>query len=131
MHSRHFSESELTCKCGCGLNAATPELLELIEACRAILNTPMVVRSATRCEKHNTASGGVKNSKHVSGNALDFYVTGLAPAVVFKVLKSWHEAGRLPQLGGIGLYDWGVHVDTFHAPDGHLRSWDYRKEKKR
>ena len=125
MHSTHFSEHELTCRCGCGLNAATEELLDLAEACRMILNTSMVVHCATRCATHNAEVGGEKNSKHITGQAMDFHAVGLAPRVVYNVLRSWAETGRLPQLGGIGLYDWGVHIDTVHAPDGHLRTWDY------
>ena len=38
------------------------------------------------------------------------------------IRRAWSE-GQLPELGGLGLYETFVHVDVFHAPDGHLREW--------
>lgn len=129
MHSKHFSEKELSCKC-CGLNNVTPELLELAEVCRAILDVPMIVHCASRCPKHNAEVGGVENSTHIQGKAMDFHAKGLSHSAVYKVLRDWHSMGRLPLLGGIGLYDWGVHIDTGKATDGHLRTWDGRSGRK-
>ena len=51
----------------------------------------------------------------------------MSPVAVYNgVVKAWHD-GKLPELGGVGLYDWGVHIDIAKAPDGHLRRWDRRK----
>ena len=134
MNSTHFSDEELRCKCGCGLNNATHELLELAEACRAILNVPRIIgkdkngHSVCRCEKHNTEVGGVPNSYHVQGKAMDFHAKGIPHQTVFNELKRWAGQKRLPLLGGIGLYDWGIHIDVGKSEDGHLRTWDERKK---
>ena len=41
-----------------------------------------------------------------------------------KIVTAW-ELGKLPELGGIGLYVKKnfIHIDTAHAADGHLRKW--------
>lgn len=120
----------MSCKCGCGTNNVTSELLDLAEACRAILDAPMIVHCACRCKKHNSEVGGVENSYHTQGKALDFHAKGISHDSVFKVLKDWALIGRLPSLGGIGIYDWGIHIDTGKAGDGHLRTWDERSKGK-
>lgn len=126
MHSKHFSEKELSCPC-CGQNNVTPDLLDLAEVIRRMLNEPMIVHSAYRCKKHNAEVGGQPKSKHLTGQAMDFYVNGMSPAALYNtIVKAWHD-GKLPLLGGIGLYNWGVHIDTMKAQDGHLRTWDLRK----
>lgn len=60
---------------------------------------------------------------------MDFHAVGLQPEAAYKVLMEYQRRGYLPQLGGIGLYDWGLHIDTQKAADGHLRTWDYRSKK--
>ena len=126
MHSEHFSEKELRCKC-CGENETKPELLELAEAIRAFIGEPMIVHCAYRCPKHNAEVGGENGSKHIVGQAMDFSVKGMSPKAIYDLIRK--NAEIFDHLGGIGLYDWGIHVDTYKAPDGHLRLWDYRKSK--
>lgn len=124
----HFTRRELTCKCGCGLCNPRDELLHLAEAVRHVLgDTPMIVTSCCRCEKHNRAVGGSPTSKHLTGRALDFRPAAMSVFAAYaKIITAW-ERGELPELGGIGLYvkkDF-IHIDTFHAADGHLRKWRY------
>lgn len=126
MLSPHFSLDECKCPC-CGLLNVSPRLLDLAEKVRSILQTPMIVTSGTRCVSHNARVGGSPTSKHLQGLAMDFYCRTLSPTAVYNaVVKAWHD-GKLPELGGVGLYDWGVHIDVHHAQDGHLRRWDRRK----
>ena len=123
MQSEHFKESELECRCGCGLCNATSELLELAEGVRAVLGAAMVVHSCCRCEKHNAAVNGSATSKHLSGQAMDFHAVGISPSETYRAIVAAYEDGLLPSLGGVGLYSWGVHIDTAKAVDGHLRTW--------
>lgn len=128
MRSAHFSEKEIQCPC-CGLNNVTHDLLDLAEVIRKLINEPMIVHSVCRCKKHNSEVGGSPKSKHLTGQAMDFHIRGLSPVMLYNtIVKAWHD-GKLPLLGGVGLYDWGVHIDTFKAQDGHLRRWDYRKRR--
>lgn len=127
MLSPHFSLDECKCRCGCGLCSVTPQLLDLAEKVRSILQTPMIVTSGTRCVSHNARVGGSPTSKHLQGLAMDFYCRTLSPTAIYNaIIKAWHD-GKLPELGGVGLYDWGVHIDIAKAPDGHLRTWDRRE----
>lgn len=126
MESVHFSEKELSCRCGCGLNNVTPKLLALAEKVRSLLKEPMIVHCACRCKKHNADVGGSPTSKHLTGQAMDFHCAHLPPLVIYNVIvKAWHN-GKLSLLGGVGVYDWGIHIDVAKV-DGHLRRWDLRK----
>ena len=117
----HFTRRELACKCGCGLCNPRDELLHLAEAVRHVLgDTPMIVNSCCRCEKHNRAVGGSPTSKHLTGRALDFRPLAMSVFAAYAKIITAYERGELPELGGIGLYVKKnfIHIDTYHAPDG-------------
>ena len=127
MLSPHFAKDECSCRCGCGLCNATPRLLMMAEKIRDLLRQPMIVTSVCRCREHNAKVGGSPQSKHLLGRAMDFHCERLSPLAVYNAIaKAWYD-GRLPELGGVGVYDWGVHIDIAKAPDGPLRRWDRRK----
>ena len=132
MLSPHFSLDECACRCKRHKDAphcnVSPRLLELAEAVRGVLKEPMITRSVCRCAEHKAETPGASpTSKHVDGKAMDFYCKHLSPLAVYNaVVKAWHD-GRLPELGGVGLYDGGVLIDIAKAPDGHLRTWDRRE----
>lgn len=121
--SAHFRRAELACRCGCGLYVHRPQLLDLAEKVRSILQTPMIVTSGTRCVSHNARVGGSPTSKHLQGLAMDFYCRTLSPTAVYNAILSRYIKGYLPELGGMGLYKSFVHIDAYHAEDGHLRLW--------
>lgn len=123
MLSPHFSLDECKCRCGCGLCSVTPQLLDLAEKVRNILQTPMIVTSGTRCVSHNARVGGSPTSKHLQGLAMDFFCRTLSPTAVYNAILSRYIKGYLPELGGMGLYKSFVHIDAYHAEDGHLRLW--------
>lgn len=121
----HFTRKELECRCGCGLCEPTPALKSLIEKVRAILGVAMYPTSCHRCAKHNAAVGGEKNSRHLTGDAMDFQVTAMRVYRAYaKIVTAW-KRGLLPELGSIGLYVKKnfIHIDTYHSADGHLRTW--------
>lgn len=69
----HFSPSEFRCRCGCGagIEQMDPELLSMLDKAREIAGIPFVLSSAFRCPEHNRTVGGVSNSAHVRGYAVD------------------------------------------------------------
>lgn len=78
---RFFSREEFRCKCGgkfCGGFPAEPEegLVRLAERVREHFGNPITVSSGVRCPTHNANVGGVANSRHLSGKAMDFRVSG-------------------------------------------------------
>ena len=62
--------------------------------------------SGVRCAAHNAEVDGVANSQHLYGLAADLH-SAASPAQMKAVAED--VMGRT---GGIGLYDWGIHVDT-------------------
>lgn len=67
----HFKLSEFDCKCGCGLNNMDLKILLMIDVARTIAKVPFIVNSGSRCKKHNEDIGGLKNSTHLKGLAVD------------------------------------------------------------
>lgn len=136
--SPHFADYELRCKCNrhkdSPLCNVSPRLLMLAERVRDVLKTPMIVTSCCRCPEHNKTSGGSPTSKHIFTDtqptrAMDFKAKGMSPSLAFDtIIREW-ACGGLGELGGIGLYDTWLHIDTAKAEDGHLRVWDERKKK--
>ena len=118
MPSEHFSATELMCHgasqghCDCGPETAdnvSPLLLEKLEALRAMIGGPIEISCAYRCPAHNAEVGGVPNSQHVDGTAADVQTPDYDHCHTPEQLKWYCE-----QIGfdGIGLYDWGCHVDV-------------------
>ena len=84
--STHFSSAELACKC-CGVYVENKELLFRLEMLRAKLGKPIIITSGYRCPRHNKEVGGVANSQHTKGTAVDIKVAGYTPAQVAQLAK--------------------------------------------
>ena len=110
-----FTREEFRCQCGgkyCNGFPAEPEekLVRTVDAIRRRLGVPVSIvdagGSGVRCPKHNAAVGGVANSEHLYGRAADLH-SSASPARMKAVAEEVMGAS-----GGIGLYSWGIHVDT-------------------
>lgn len=83
---KHWSPEEFRCRCGeyhepyCDGFPVLPDrtLLELADDIREQFGKPAHRSSAIRCTQHNADEGGVANSRHLSGKALDFYIEGIS-----------------------------------------------------
>lgn len=107
---KNFRISEFRCKCGCGTTLHDPLLSEYLQQIREHFGKPVYITSGYRCEKHNaTIKNASKTSRHMKGQAADFYVSGVKPAEVAKYAESIG-------VKGIGLYEGSdgnfVHIDT-------------------
>ena len=119
--SPHFSESELSCHCcGRGVEKISPRLLELLEQLRANIGGAIEISCAYRCPKHNAEVGGVPNSQHVLGTAADVQTPNYEFCHTPEQLQWYCE--QLP-FDGIGLYDWGCHVDVREGGIGAGIRW--------
>lgn len=101
-----------------------PEVIVLANAIRSAFGAPLIVSSGYRSPERNAATpDAASDSKHVLGLACD-----LCPEKEnMKNLNRLHElALLLNPAGGVGLYDWGVHIDCRMEK----ARWDFRTEKK-
>ena len=104
--SENFNTTEFDCKCTkCNTTQIDPLLIAFLQKIRDNFNAPVTINSGFRCKEHNTSVGGSKNSQHLTGSAADIAVKGVDPINVARYAE---------QIGvkGIGLYQWGCHIDT-------------------
>ena len=79
---RFFKRDEFKCKCGgqfCnGYPAEMQEaVVKIADAARAHFGRPAHVVSGLRCKQWNTHEGGVANSQHMYGEAVDLRIDGV------------------------------------------------------
>ncbi len=119
-------------------------LVDTLEVIREALGKPLRVLSGyrtlaydTRLWERSQAQGGGANDKappaasqHPKGRAADICTGSLTAAQLRDLIGALYRAGRLPHLGGLGVYPSFVHVDvrprkgsTGGARDGHLAQW--------
>lgn len=92
---KHFKKSEFTCKCGCGLNNIQLEVVKIADEVREHFGSPAIVTSGTRCEKHNKEVGGVSNSRHLKGKAIDMYVQNVSWYDLLAYLRKLEQKGKI------------------------------------
>ena len=96
--SKNLTRREIACKCGCGFDIVDYKLVETFQALRDYIGKPIYITSGCRCPEHNKKVGGVGESAHVEGMALDMYVNGLSNRQFGEVVKKAHNEGKLPHL---------------------------------
>jgi hypothetical protein len=148
--SKHFIREEVVCRCGCGLDYVyIPFFENMLEPFRAVAReefseySVMSTHCVNRCLKHNKAVGGtdeVIGKYHKVSFHVPVYVDAVTGQLVKRDINAWdghitradiqdqhllalkHHSREGILNGGLGLYDWGIHIDN-----GPFRSWDYRK----
>ncbi len=108
--SRYFPAAVLRCGCGCGFGAASARFLRFLDSLYERVGRPLTVNSFCRCPAWNEAVGGVPDSPHTRGLAVDFGCLddSLRAALVGHWLALVREH-RLPLRVELG-YDY-VHLD--------------------
>lgn len=92
---KHFKKNEFTCKCGCGMNNISIELVKVLEEIRNRFGQPCTITSGCRCATHNKRVGGVQGSRHVIGKAADIYIKGVSANTLLAYTKSLVNQGKL------------------------------------
>lgn len=92
---KHFKKSEFTCKCGCGLNNIQIEVVKIADEVREHFRSPAIVTSGTRCTKHNAEVGGVRNSRHIQGKAIDMYLQNVNWYDLLEYLRELEQKGKI------------------------------------
>ncbi len=110
----YFDREEFRCKCGglyCQGFPAEPDetMVRYANEIRKRLGVPLTVNSGLRCEVWNRKTKDASpNSNHKTGIACDLSgPRGLAPEKMAEIAEEV-MSGK----GGIGIYDWGIHIDS-------------------
>lgn len=96
-HIRHFRREDFRCRCGggyCSGFPAEPDLTLVEIADRAIdhfgkaFDPRKDLISGLRCPTHNKNEGGVANSRHIRGKAMDLRIPGVSAGELLSYLKT-------------------------------------------
>lgn len=104
--AKHFQVKEFACKDGSDTVFVSCLLPVLLEAIRGVVGEPVHINSAYRTESHNAAEGGAEYSMHLYGRAADIRCENVKPEELARIARK-----IMPNFGGVGVYDWGIHVD--------------------
>ena len=112
---RYFTREEFRCQCKgkyCNGFPVEPQekMVRTVDEIRRRLGVPVSIvdagGSGVRCPQHNADVGGVYNSEHLYGRAADLH-SAASPERMKAIAEE-----VMGNTGGIGLYSWGIHVDT-------------------
>ena len=81
-----------------------------LQVLRDEVKKPIKITSGYRSPEHNAKVKGVKNSRHITGEAADFKIAGMTPKEVAAVIEKLIAAGKMEE-GGLGTYSTWVHYD--------------------
>jgi uncharacterized protein YcbK (DUF882 family) len=117
---KNFSRKELECHCGCGLCNISDELLDILQSMRDEIKIPIDISSGFRCKEYNFRVGGVENSQHILGTAVDILTNKYTATEYAKLLKAVFTRDKIKGLGfGKGF----LHIDIRESKE--IVAWRY------
>lgn len=144
---KYFKPAEMACRDGTlypeewGLRLSI--LFDALDVIREAWAGPLVIVSGYRTPEHNASIGGAGKSQHMAGRAVD--LRPIRKALNASDIHELHHTvndllalGKLPAIGGVGVYPWTkrgdilvagwVHVDTrARFQNGHIARWEGAK----
>lgn len=106
--TRHFQVKEFACKDGTDTVLVARALPLVCEYIRMRCGRAITVSSGYRTAEHNRNVGGAEYSQHLYGTAADLKTpAGFTPKQMAAIARE-----IMPDWGGVGVYDWGIHVDV-------------------
>lgn len=106
---RYFTPDEPYIRCPCGRCEGTlpsEKLMRLADKVRHLADIPVIPTSTVRCVSHNAAVGGVANSRHLKGWAMDFYIPGWDAAKTLALVQAQPETAY-----AYAINETAVHMD--------------------
>ena len=121
---KYFTSKELGCTSD-NYTCMDPIFLDWLGAVRAYANVPFIINSGYRTVEHNTEVGGVEDSAHIKGMAVDIKCTDSAtrykilkacffagiPDHILKQIKEHEESTGRVSIPRIGIGDTFIHID--------------------
>ena len=127
-YTEDFKAEEFRCPCGNCTGYPTwmkSNELKNVQSIRSHFGKPMHVTSALRCGSWNSRCGGVKDSRHLEGRAVDFYMAGVTdtlarrktainwmrhlPKFHYAYCNGWNSYGRSVSRPSMGN---AIHIDS-------------------
>lgn len=88
--------------------------LDMIEEFRKWFNKPMNISSMFRQESFNASVGGDKNSAHLHGCALDWWMPGHTSEQRRNVTAKWEQlCKKYKVVGSLNYYSSGYHLEIY------------------
>ena len=107
--TEHFKLREFACRDGSAVPRAywgnVRALMAELEKIRGVWGRPIVINSGYRTKTYNQQCGGAKASQHLTANAVDITVQGVAPSKVYAKLDAMYPNQ------GLGKYAGFTHLD--------------------
>lgn len=109
---KYFKKSDFACKCGGKYCKGypvdiNPNVVRVLDRARAYFGKPGIVSSGIRCATHNKNVGGVSNSRHKQGKAVDFTIQGVSASKLHAWVKKQPEIRYTYKIDG-----YYVHMDV-------------------
>lgn len=104
--SENFRVREFACADKSDPVFVSEGLVQVLQQIRSHYGEKAQIHSGYRTPEHNKKVGGSPGSMHLYGLAADFHVENVSHKEVAEYANK-----LMPNSGGIGLYDWGVHID--------------------
>ncbi len=131
MKSKHFKVEEFKQHAKHGLpevqypsewvDTKLSKLVSLLDIIREAAGSAITITSGYRSPAYNRKIGGAKTSQHMQGTAADIKCKGMHAEKLHSLILRLYRDGKLPGLGGLGLYPTFVHVDI--RPTQRLARW--------
>ena len=105
----YFKREEMRCKCGgryCNGFPTEPQqlLMELADRARQHFGRPAHVVSGLRCQRWNQIQGGVANSQHMYGEAMDIRIDGVSADELRAWMKKQQEVRYCYAINGTNVH---------------------------
>lgn len=101
---RYFKREEFRCKCGRYCDGYPAQMQKdavlVADRARAHFGKPGHVSSGLRCRQHNLNVGGVANSQHQYGEAVDLRIEGVGAGTLLAYLEQQPEVRYAYQIDG-------------------------------
>ena len=114
---KYFDKDEFACKCGCGSNSISSDLIEALDEARGIAEVPFKITSGYRCEKHPESLSN-PTSSHIKGLAADIAISDSGRRS--QILRAVIAAG----FHRIGISNGFIHVDIDPGKSANV-IWTY------
>lgn len=117
---KHFKPYETECRCGCGKNDPSHELMVLMDKFREDVNRPVHINSLCRCAEHNRNEGAEDTSSHVKSPTEAVDIEAVTKRHRFQTIRFFIEEG----FDRLGIARGFIHGDLDQNKTGEI-TWLY------